>query len=141
MQLDSAKGKTQHESIEPPWAGTSNRCRHYQRPAPPQNGEVQQPLKRDSLLTQLHVDNAWPWLAYVPFFRLIIMLSGSSSGEFTVKLVLHRSDVPSTNIAFRSTRVSIEQGHLDVPWSGNPYDPACPTSQLPHHFLYPFLQR
>ena len=34
---------------------------------------------------------------------------------------------------------SIEQGHLMSPWSRNPNDPACPTGQLPHHFLIFFL--
>ena len=34
---------------------------------------------------------------------------------------------------------STEHGHLDVPWSRNPNDPACPTGQLPHHFLYLLL--
>ena len=88
---------------------------------------------------QLHVDNVRPCLAYVPFFRLIVMLSGSSFGELTVKLVLYRSDVPSTNIAFCSTRIPQNTAIWMSPGRGIQNDPACPTGQLPHHFLYLLL--
>ena len=69
-------------------------------------------------------------LAYVAIVLSSALCSCSlarSFGEFTVKLALDRSDVPSTTVFRRSTRVSIEQDHLDVPWPGNPNGHACPT--------------